>query len=396
MAVDVRDPERVLHAPVLNLIVDGRAVLGDIDRRKLAGVAVAQHSDDLRQTLRHDRPVECAAGYVLDGHLLEAKGVARIRTADQLGSVVVDAEEVDGSRDELGIAFPHDREVGPEIHLLGIEWVLAQEDRVHELPVAQAGVALGRGRIARVVRIDRPDRREVVGDSDHPVNAGGAQGADRHPMSEQQVVHDWEDGQRHRPAGSRGPEGVPVERVDCRLVERDPGGDAIAQLLGQDSGVLAEPLGGVANGPTAFVLESLGQVPVEEGDVRGHPALEQAVHQPVIEVEAARFDRAGAGGHDSRPGHGEAISVDAERRHQVEVGLPAVVMVASDVAGRAVADQPWRVGERVPHRRPLAVLVPRALDLVRGGGDAPPEPCRKERKRSFAWLQDELGVHGEI
>src|SRR3712207_1140706 len=54
------------------------------------------------------------------------------------------------------------------------------------------------------------------------------------------------------------------------------------------------------------------------------------------------------------------------------LGVPVVVVVR-DVAVLVVLDLPGRVGERVPDRDALAVLVPRAFDLVGGSRDPPVE-----------------------
>src|SRR5262249_15950528 len=74
---------------------------------------------------------------------------------------------------------------------------------------------------------------------------------------------------------------------------------------------------------------------------------------------------------DARPGDGEAIGVGAKRTHERHVLLVSMVVIVGDVSGVAVLDLARRVREGVPDRRTLAVLVPRAFDLVRRGGRAP-------------------------
>ena len=61
---------------------------------------------------------------------------------------------------------------------------------------------------------------------------------------------------------------------------------------------------------------------------------------------------------------------------QRDVGGHPVVVVAGDVAGVAVVDRARHPAEGVPDGRRPAVLVDRALDLVRRRGDAPPEARR--------------------
>ena len=60
----------------------------------------------------------------------------------------------------------------------------------------------------------------------------------------------------------------------------------------------------------------------------------------------------------------------------------AVVVVDRDIAGDTVLDLARRVRKRVPDGWTFAVLVPRALDLVRRRGDAPVEARREPRQRA--------------
>src|SRR5439155_21469600 len=117
----------------------------------------------------------------------------------------------------------------------------------------------------------------------------------------------------------------------------------------------------------AAVLQRLRQVPVVEGGVGADAGVEQAVDEPVVEVQAGGVNRAGTVGQDARPGDGEPVRVDAEAPHHRDVLRPAVVVVAGHVAGVAVVDGAGYAAERVPDGRSPAVLGHRALDLVRGG-----------------------------
>ena len=92
-----------------------------------------------------------------------------------------------------------------------------------------------------------------------------------------------------------------------RLVERGPGADPVAEAGVHDLGVLGEGLGGLPVGPAAPVLQGLRQVPVVERDDRVDALAEQLVGQPVVEVQAAGVDRAGAVGLDPRPGDREPV-----------------------------------------------------------------------------------------
>src|SRR5262249_34875007 len=101
------------------------------------------------------------------------------------------------------------------------------------------------------------------------------------------------------------------------------------------------------------------------------------VPQPVVEVEALGVRLPRAFGEDARPADGESLRRRAQVLHQLHVLPVAVVVVVGDVSGVAVLDLARRVRVRVPDRWALAVLVPRALDLVGRGGRAPEETRRE-------------------
>ena len=60
--------------------------------------------------------------------------------------------------------------------------------------------------------------------------------------------------------------------------------------------------------PAALILQRLRQVPMIETKPRRNAARQQAIDQAIVEIEPARFDGAGARGHDARPRRREAIS----------------------------------------------------------------------------------------
>src|SRR5262249_21171188 len=101
-------------------------------------------------------------------------------------------------------------------------------------------------------------------------------------------------------------------------------------------------------------------------------ALEQPVHEPVVEVEAARLRRPVPVRLHARPRDREPVRVDAEPCEQVEIFAPAVVVVARHIAAVAFDDAAV-LPERAPDGRRGAVDGRGALDLVRGGGDTPHE-----------------------
>ena len=107
--------------------------------------------------------------------------------------------------------------------------------------------------------------------------------------------------------------------------------------------------------------------------VEGQPGLdvllEQLVDEAGVEVEALGVDRSAVGTH-ARPRRGEAVRLQAERRHELDVGFVAVVVVARDITVVGVDDGSGNAGEGVPDGVGAALFVRRALDLVRGGRGA--------------------------
>ena len=158
-----------------------------------------------------------------------------------------------------------------------------------------------------------------------------------------------------------------------RLVERRPGVHPVAEAGHDQRGVVGVPQRGVADRPAAGVFEFLRQVPVVERRHRAHAALEQAVHQPRVEVQADPVQPPGAAGLYAGPGDGEPVRVQPEVPDDVEIRLVAVIVVVGDVTGVAVERLAWGVAEGVPDRPSAAALVDRALDLVAGGGRPPDE-----------------------
>ncbi len=159
-----------------------------------------------------------------------------------------------------------------------------------------------------------------------------------------------------------------------RLVERDPVADPIAERVEADPRVVGEGVGHAWAEPAAVLgLEREREVPVVERHPRRDPVLEERVDEVRIKPEAGLVRGAGSGRLDARPRDREPVGGQAKVGHERDVLAEARVVVAGDVAGVAVGDPAGRVGEGVPHRRPLTVGVPRPLDLVGGRGGAPHE-----------------------
>ena len=141
------------------------------------------------------------------------------------------------------------------------------------------------------------------------------------PMGQVQVVRGGERRLDAAHAGGVHPRAVPEHGTAVRLVEGAEVPDPVAEPAGDHAGVLREPQGRVARQPAAAVLQALRQVPVVERHQRIDAALEQAVDEPVVEVQPGLVHRAASGRYDAWPGDGEAVRRDAQRAEQVEVVL---------------------------------------------------------------------------
>jgi len=375
MVAQVGDASGIGDPSVLGRRVgEGGAVLGDVDRLRRV-VAV-----DPRQACAQPRGID------LPAHLGEVfRGRGRHRPAFAVGgglhhraAVVVQTQEIQGRGDGLEIADPLEGQVraremprrDPVGHRVG--GVGALEQGVQVPAVEEAVEPAGGVPVARAVG-RRIGRAVVVDDAYLGGRRLGAQGPRGPAVGQQQVVGD--------PQGLGGIEvaGGVVALLVAQggdapgLVVGDPVADAVAQPAGDVPGVVDEGLGGGAVAPAAAVLQGLGEVPVVEGREGPDPGLEQAVDQGVVEVEAGRVGGARALGLDPRPGDGEAVGVQTEPLHQLDVVPPPVVVVAGDVGVRAVLDLARGRGEAVPDRLSAATRMAGALDLLGGGGGAPDE-----------------------
>ncbi len=160
-------------------------------------------------------------------------------TADVVVVVVVHAEEVDRGGDRLEVAVVHERleVVGRDIRD-EVRRVAAEQQGLEERAVPQGVDAAGRVEVDRVGRIVRDRVREVQRDAEL-LGAARPQLPHGEAVGEVLVVECGEG--RRRIGHARGvlAAGVGDERRAERLVEGRPVGDAIAEGVVDDRGVVA-------------------------------------------------------------------------------------------------------------------------------------------------------------
>src|SRR5690606_26124969 len=148
------------------------------------------------------------------------------------------------------------------------------------------------------------DDAEVLG-------AGGPQGVDGGAMGEKHVVHGTGSSAQVAIAGRVNAEEMTEEGHAPGLVDGRGGLEAIAEFLADQGGIVGEPAGNIPVHPAAAILQGGRQIPMVERGVGFYAALEHAVDQAVVEVDALLVDGAGALGDEARPGEGKAIGVKA-------------------------------------------------------------------------------------
>ena len=183
----------------------------------------------------------------------------------------------------------------------------------------------------------------------------------------------------HGQAQSRGVEAGAVTQPDeaLGLVESHPIPDPVAQMPGDQRGIIGKPSRRVAMTPSTLVEKNRGVIPMEQSAERPDARLEQAVDQSVVEIQSAGIDLASPPREQARPGKGEAVGLQPQILHQPDIVAVAVVVVAGGPAVVALPHLVGRAAKAVPDGRPAAVLVRGPLDLVgRSGGT--PEKVRRE------------------
>mmetsp|Transcript_94270 Transcript_94270/g.249144 ORF Transcript_94270/g.249144 Transcript_94270/m.249144 type:complete len:431 (-) Transcript_94270:3-1295(-) len=302
------------------------------------------------------------------------------RTVRGLGvrrRVVVQSEELRGALDHLLLLLRERRQAvaAALLHALG---VVALPDGVRiptQLPIQSP---LGRG-LVLLRRGQWLTPVHVQSDSDHtlllglelvPVQDDGLR------VSEDDVVRRqiWLSVGLLLPARGHLAVGVAQHGGAPRLVESDPIGHFVAELLEADLRVVLKVIDDLPVEPTAvLVLQALGQVPMVERDQRPDVVRDQLVDESCVELDGLRVDLATALGQEPGPRDGEPVCGETQLFHEFHVLLKAMVVVARHCSTVAVLHLARRRAERIPNARRATSLSGGALDLVGCSGGAPHE-----------------------
>ncbi len=189
-------------------------------------------------------------------------------------------------------------------------------------------------------------------------------GAVRLGLSESEGVRCFEEVAEAGAARRGGACCVAHEGYRPRHVEGCPDGDSIAEMLGEDAGVVREVVGEIAIGPASPIFKCLGEVPVIHRAPGADVGGEESVDETAVVIEALRVRGADASGLDARPGDGKTLALLVEALGHGDVLRVEMVLIAGYIACHAASYLSGRVGEFVPDRFAFAVLVPCAFDLV--------------------------------
>jgi len=145
----------------------------------------------------------------------------------------------------------------------------------------------------------------------------------------------------------------------------------VAEAASQHLGVIGEPAHYGAVGPAALGLQRGRQIPVIDREPGLQLALQAGIDEALVVVQPAAVHEASAFGQHPRPGHRKAKVTQPQRLGQVEVGLVAVEKVAAHPRVLTPRDGPRPPRELVPDARPLALLLPATLHLIRRASRPP-------------------------
>jgi hypothetical protein len=382
---DVVDALLVVHRPLLQPVLGGHAVLGDVELLVVGPLATDAHHQ-IVEPLGIDHPVPVGARDLGACHVLAdalermalrallAGGVVvavvgTVVCLEEVALVVVDAQAVVVRRrgsellEVLGQKLqPPARKGGEPVgtvqRLLGVPSV---KRGLQQEPVVEHVVDAGRLDIARCCGVVRVLGREGMDDADGPGMAQLLEGEHGTGVGDHHVVHGLEGQVEPIALATRpGALDVHVGHDGPDLVEREPVRH-LGILREAEARVALEGIDGMLVEEVPLTVERIRRVKVVERHVRLHAPGATFREEPMVERHALGV---GHGivpvGEDARPCDGDADAVDAILLAEPQVLRIAVVEVTRRVGG----EQALLVQVVVPGNLALAVRARLALALV--------------------------------
>jgi len=119
-----------------------------------------------------------------------------------------------------------------------------------------------------------------------------------------------------------------------RLVDGKPGFHSVTKMAGNHTGV---PSKGIHNGTIQpGSLQGGWQIPMVKGCHGLNISLQKRIHQPAVKIQAGLIDLSATLWQDARPGNRETVGFKTQRLHQLDIFLPAVIMIAGNISCIAI------------------------------------------------------------
>ncbi len=128
-----------------------------------------------------------------------------------------------------------------------------------------------------------------------------------------------------------------------------------------------------AGSPAAIPHQGQRQIPMVQRRIGLDPACLAAINEAVVKIQTLLIDRPETIGNDARPGDRETIGLHPHLLDEIEVFLPAIVMIAGDIAIVTPKDMARHIAEGIPDGGLAAIRLGGTFDLERGSCDAKQE-----------------------
>ena len=157
-----------------------------------------------------------------------------------------------------------------------------------------------------------------------------------------------------------------------RLIDGEEILDTVGEAFRYDPRIICEPLRHIRVHPAAPLVEFHRQFPVEEGEIRFDVICDQLINERIVERNAFLVDRADAFRDNTGPVNREAIRLDSQFLHKLDVFFVPVIMVTGDVASLVLEYLAiFFFYIFIPQMSALAALILSAFNLITAGGSAP-------------------------